>query len=368
MPALTALAEFLSSRCDSRALGLCRIAVGAAAFLRGLVSYHLLDSLLVEGTVRARAWAWVPAFDRHSMVYFVGVWLLCSLFFTAGLFTRLSGTLLAACIAYHLLADQNLFWSHIYFLGLLVVLLTVGNSGACFSLDWVRRGRPRQSVPRWPLTLLKLQVSAIYFFTAIGKMNAYFLSGEVLGEAFRLPAFLESAALLQALSVATIGLELFLALALWSRRWQRAAFALGLVFHTLVLVLIGLYGGLVVFGVIILAPYLLFLRYESDARWVVWDEGGAFSRVAAAGLGRLDWLGALRWEASRAVEGDSLELHGGGAVLRGFDALREILSVLPVSFLWAPLLGLPGLRWLGGAAFRALAGKRARALKARASG
>jgi hypothetical protein len=285
------------------------------------------------------------------------------LLFAAGLFTRISGTLLTFCVAYHLVADQNLFWSHIYYLSLLVLLLTVGNSGACYSLDWIRRGRPRATVLRWPVTLVKLQVSGLYFFTAIAKINSDFLSGGVLGEAFRIPEAFESTQILQALSVATIALELLLAFGLWSRRWQRGAFASGLIFHTLVLVMIGFYGGLVVFGVIILAPYLLFLRYEENAR-LVWDEHGVVSSRVAEWAKRLDWLKAFRFEPSRGVGHNSLQLHMGARAAHNFDALRETMSVLPLSFLWAPLLGLPGVRQLGGQAYRAAADRQPRALRA----
>jgi hypothetical protein len=200
-------------------------------------------------------------------------------------------------------------------------------------------------VLRWPVTLLKLQVSALYFFTAIGKMNPYFLSGEVLGKAFRIPEAFEIPLLLQAMSAATIVLELFLAFALWSRRWQRAAFVAGLMFHTLVLVLIGFYGGLVVFGVTILAPYVLFLSYEPGSRLIVYGETDTFSRGVARWTERLDWLGAFRFRAAPAVSG-GLELDQGPTVRHGLDAVREILSVLPLSFLWAPLLALPGVRAL----------------------
>jgi hypothetical protein len=187
------------------------------------------------------------------------------------------------------------------------------------------------------------------------RCTPHFLSGEVLAEAFRLPRILESPQILQVLSVATIALELFVGFGLWSRRWRRGAFAAGFLFHALLLVLIGFYGGLLVFGVITLAPYLLFLGDEENSRRVVWDSRGAFPPTLVAWMRRLDWLEVLRFESCHLAANNSLELHEGSQVLRGFDALREMLAVLPLSFLWAPLLRLPGVRRLGEIAYGAIA-------------
>ncbi len=353
MQSLANLREFLTERVDARALGMCRVAVGAAAFLRGLVSYHLIDRLFSEGYVRARSYPWIPDLSRETIVLFVVVWLVCSLLFTLGYRTRLSGAALTGLIAYHLYVDQNLFWSHIYFLGLLVLLLTLADSGAALSIDARRDGE--RGALRWPLVLLKVQVTLVYFYTALAKCNAAFLSGAVIADRFWMPTLFRQSSGPELLAWATIPLEFFLAFALWSRRLQPWAFLGGLIFHTLIPVLSHLYGGLIVFSMSVLGSYMAFLDWGRESRVVEWEGRRRFPSWLARWARRLDWWNALQFrEGGGTAQGDSGEATSEGFVLRvanrkheGFDALVEILSALPISFLWAAVLRIPPAHQVG---------------------
>ena len=264
---MRSLVELLEARTDPRPLALCRIILGAAAFLRGLVSYHLLDRLLRPETVSARWFEWLPPITRDWMLPYVGAWLVAAALFTLGYRTRWAGGALTALIAYHLAADQSLFWNHIYFLGVMVFLLTVADSDACYSVKWLRAGRPKTFARQWGVTLIKLQISLVYFYAACAKLNPTFLSGEVIERSLAyLPGALAFPGFYLFTTWATIALEFFLPFALWRRSLRMWAIAGGLALHGLIPVLIGLYGGLVVFSTSIVSTYLLFLderEYET---------------------------------------------------------------------------------------------------------
>lgn len=259
MPPLKAFIDFLQQRTDARPLAVARLIIGGAAFLRGLVSYHLFDRVLTPGVIRARSFEWIPDITREALPWYIGVWLYVAAAFALGYRTRFNGSILVGLIVYHLTVDQNFFWSHIYFLGLLILLLIVADAGADLSWDWRSVGGGRKTVPRWGVMLLKLQIVFVYAVAALAKLNPRFLSGEVLDRAFVRPELLKTPELLVVLAFATVALEASMPIALWFQPLRRWAIASGIIFHALVPLLMGITGGLVVFSASIIGTYVLFL-------------------------------------------------------------------------------------------------------------
>lgn len=113
-----------------------------------------------------------------------------------------------------------------------------------------------------------------------------------------------------------------------------------------------------------------FTENRSGPYLLIWDDNCTFCRSWIVWFRRLDWLGVLRFEGSS--NGDALAAAGvskeeadrevklviAGRVYGGFDAVRRVLEVLPVSFIWAPLLRLKPARWLGDRLYRAVAARR----------
>jgi HTTM domain len=248
-----------TERIDARPLAVCRIIVGCAALLRGGVTADLLIRLFGEGVVRGRDFDWLPELTPLGGVFFVVLWMAVSFLFTIGFRTRISGASLAALSFYYLFADQNLWANHMYYLFLLVFLLTLGDCGADLSVDWRRRGRPAATVLRWPALLIQIQVSLIYFYAAVNKVNPAFLSGEFLLRDMYVPQAWKNPAVFEALSWATVAFEFMLALALWIPRLKWPFAIAGTLFHVAIPLTNHLYGGLIVFSMIMIAPYLLFL-------------------------------------------------------------------------------------------------------------
>ncbi len=99
----------------------------------------------------------------------------------------------------------------------------------------------RAVAPTWPLTLLALQISTVYFWSAIDKTTQVpFVTGDRLVQVFldvwwisdwRFPPFAQPLAALAAWIV--IVLEYVLPFGLWSRRVQLPLMACGVVLHAL---------------------------------------------------------------------------------------------------------------------------------------
>jgi hypothetical protein len=188
-----------------------------------------------EGIARARVFPVLPDLSLHAAPFYLIAWLIASLGFTVGLFTTFMGALLAGVIAYQLTVDMNLYSNHVYLLFLSVTLLTVGKSGAAISIDrFLSHGPPVLTVPYLPVFLLRYQVSVMYFFTAIQKINLTFLSGTVLQRSLIFGAIINFPALYRAMSAVVIIAELFLAIGLWIKPLRRWVFLFGFIFHAII--------------------------------------------------------------------------------------------------------------------------------------
>ena len=155
---------------------------------------------------------------------------------------------------------------HISLLLIAVALLSLTGCGRSLSVDrWraLRAGHaPPERAPRWGMWLVALQVSAVYLWGAIDKLSVGFLSGERIQHHLAwhyfgsdVPTGVWFTLGCQALALATVALELALAVGLWfsaARRWLLPA---GVLFHA------GLYLTLPVatFTVTMFVLYLAFL-------------------------------------------------------------------------------------------------------------
>jgi hypothetical protein len=169
---------------------------------------------------------------------------------------------------------------HTHLLMLAAVWLAFTPCGRSFSFDrWlaVRRARaagevpPPETGPLWAVPLLSVQVSAVYFFSAIDKSTVRFLSGHHLEAIFtkfytgsdpiELPGF-TLFCLVSAWVV--VVLEYVLPFALFVRAWHWFLVPLGMAFHLLLYVSIPV-------GTFSLTMCVLYLAYlhEDDVHAVV---------------------------------------------------------------------------------------------------
>lgn len=198
--------------------------------------------------------------------WLIGAWLIAASCFLVGFRTRLSGAVLTVVVGYYLLAEGGFYSNHIYFLLLVVFLLTVADSGATLSVDWLLRGRPITEIAYGPVLLLKIQVTIVYFFAGVAKLNPAFLSGAVLPEMLSSfpDAWMSPELAITASWAATI-LEFYLVFALWNRGLRLSAILFGVIFHGLIVVTMSFYAGLITYSTTIVATYWLYLSDEEMA-------------------------------------------------------------------------------------------------------
>ena len=204
-----------------------------------------------------------------------------------GILARTSCAVLLAMQGWLFFADRLEFRNHPWFFLLVLLLLALSACGEGFSLRGRLRGwrgsAPIRAVPLTAQRLLQVQVSLVYLFAGLHKLNASFLGGHVLahhlsvglgsglsGRVLRSVvgeptlgswiSHLSEPGRLVALSVASAALELFLAFALWSRRTRPVAIAAGLAFH----LGIGFTMNVFAFSLVMMSSYVLFLE-EPDA-------------------------------------------------------------------------------------------------------
>jgi len=211
--------------------------------------------------VPARNFEWLPAPTPSGALALVVIGLLAAVGFSVGFLTRSNGIVLAGTIGYRLVLDQNLYSNHAYLLVLVAFLLVLADTGVTFSLDSRLRWRRVSDIPNWPLTLIRVQVSLIYLFSGLAKLNSVFLSGQVLEVHSRLPAIVGIGYGLVVAAWLIVLWEIFQAGALWSPKLRSAAFVGGLLFHASIVLLMGRFpsAGLIVFGMVSLSCYLLFV-------------------------------------------------------------------------------------------------------------
>jgi hypothetical protein len=243
---------------DPRPLGLTRILVGAAALAKAVILIPLLAELTTPGILTVPVFDWMPPPTPALAWSLLAVWLIAGALFTLGVWVPASGPLLLVCVVTPLVLDSQTYSNHLYLMAWLVILLVIADSGAGRAV--IGRDRP---VANWTVLLIALQISLVYFFSAINKLNPEFLSGEVLagslsGGLVPFPESLRTPRFLAPLAIGAIMAESFLAFGLWSPRLRRLAFAVGVVLHASITLLMADTMELAVFSALMLSTYPLF--------------------------------------------------------------------------------------------------------------
>lgn len=317
-------------------MGVTRAAVGIAA---------LVMAVEIGGYVARLA---DPAFVRLPIVEPVEtalvamwplvllIWVGAAVAFTAGYFARVAGAMLMVLGVAFLASDQQLYSNHLYLLTTVVAILTLAGAGNGFAV------RPDAAVgaAQWGRFLLKFQVSVVYAFSALAKLNSSYLSGSVMASYLRsdgplaVPEQWRSFEAMLVLSVVAVLAEALLAIGLWLPKWRRNAFVVGLGLHAVILLTFDPPLPFLAFGILTLALYVQFLDAPPASRLVIWDRSCSFCASSVGWARRLDWLGALRFEGNDDVlllaahditpqaADEAMHVVDDAATSAGFDAVR----------------------------------------------
>jgi predicted DCC family thiol-disulfide oxidoreductase YuxK len=365
--------RFLVEWVPSRPLAIARIGVALAVLMELPNSAKVLMQLDDPGIIRVQLLPWSPPVNDTMAWVLIGLWGVTAVAVLVGWRTPRAAVALSVTLATVLLLDQQLFSNHLYLMVLLSALLAIANSGAALSVDAWRAGEEAE-VSRWPVWLLQFQVSAVYLFAALAKVNPDFLSGSAVATSLRrvgpvaVPDAWRSMEPMLILAVMAVCAEAFIALAIWSSRWRPTALAVALGLHLSLCLWFAPTYPLIIFAVAMMPLLVLFLD-AAPGRVVVWDDGCGFCATWVAWFRRLDWLRALRFVSRSELATSGLPV-GEDAAARalqlvtpagshgGFAAVGRILEILPISFLWAPLLRLPPIAWVGETGYRWVALRR----------
>lgn len=96
--------------------------------------------------------------------------ILCLVMIIVGKYYRWAMTAFFLLFSYTELLDLTNYLNHYYLITLLSFLMIFLPMNAVFSLDAKRSGG-RSQVPRWTLTVLRLQVGLVYFFAGVAKIK-----------------------------------------------------------------------------------------------------------------------------------------------------------------------------------------------------
>jgi len=334
--------SWLTEEIGPRPLGLARVGVGLAAVVKALITAPVLLALTADDVLHTPHFTWFPEPGFPLVWLVLAVWVISAALFAIGWKLSVAGTVLTLTIAVTLALDQQLYSNHLYLLGWLALLMTIADAGA--GLNVSRMDRP---VVRWPVILLMAQLSIVYGFSALSKINPGFLRGEVLAGELRgglvpFPETLITPPLMAGLAAVVIAVEAALALLIWRPRFRPTVFVLGLGLHISITVFMSATGQLTVFSLQMLSLYPLFLT-DHPLKVSRSAECAHCARMETR-LHRFDVLKVL--EFSRADQGADLMLTHHNRVTTGAAAHTRILEHL-VPWLWvAPLLRLPAVRKL----------------------
>ncbi len=323
----------MTSEVSSRPLGLARVVVGVAAVIRAPHAWPILRDLTDRGVVNIPHADWLPEPSMALAIAITVTWLVGAMLFTIGWRVPVTGPVLLTAIVASLAIDQQTYGNHVYLMAWLVFLLTLADSGAGLSVD----SQDRPTV-RWPVLLLMTQLSVVYGFSGITKLNEFFLSGATMAAVLRdgiipFPEALRTPGFLSVLAPAVVFVELFIAVMIWRPSFRPAAFVFGIGLHAAITLLIAPTTQLLVFSLEMLALYPLFL-------------GNAALNVATPNA--QGWKGRIsRFDLLRVVDfsgtADVLTLSHRDRTTHGAAAHKRILEHL-VPWLWvAPLLRAPGI-------------------------
>ena len=244
-------------------MAVSRVVLGVAALLRAFVGAPLLLDLGEVGALRVPRVPWFAANPVLVRVLLLA-WIISAVMFALGWYYRRVGAVLSTTIGLVLGLDHQTFSNHFYLLFLAVLLMTMADAAAIWSVDARKAGGEVQTVNLWPLRLFQVQISILLLWSVIGKLVSGFLSGVQLASQMgrgmlSIPDFVRTPQIMIVLSVVTLLLEGFLALALWSPRLRPLALLAAAGFHGAILLFMEPADQLLVFALVMASGYLLFL-------------------------------------------------------------------------------------------------------------
>lgn len=340
---------------STRPLALLRIVLGPVVLAH--LAPFLADSLRGISYLDRFHTPWLAGLpEAPASVQVLMIWTgaVAAIALGLGWHTRVVAPLTFACVAGNFFLSQTHFRHNRAFLLILLAAVALGASGRVLSLDARRRrrqGRPvGESATIWPLWLLRVLVSSVYFASGFSKLIDPDWSGglvlwdravryqELMRE--RLPHgpltdlavdVVTTRWVHAATSPIAVAMELFIALGLWSARTRLAAIWIAIFFH----LSIEVSASVEVFSLAAIGALVIWITPVSRDRTVTVADG--------TWIRRLDWF--ARFDVHEEPGAPLSVTDRDGTRLVGREARHLVASRLPLTFLVAmPAVGLTRLR------------------------
>src|ERR1700719_543239 len=200
-----------------------------------LVGYFLEPRLLFK----YYGFAWVQPWPGNGLYIHKIAMGVLALFIAAGFVYRVSVALFLLSYLYFFLLDEARYQNHEYLICLFSFLLIFIPAHRAFSVDaMIRRKSYARAAPAWALWLLRGQMSMVYFYGGIAKINPDWLRGEpmrwVMAHHLDFPVigrFFTEEWAVYTMSYGALLLDLFIVPLLLWRRTRIAAFCVAALFH-----------------------------------------------------------------------------------------------------------------------------------------
>jgi vitamin K-dependent gamma-carboxylase len=226
--------------------------------------------------------SWVKPWAGNGMYVHFAVMALAALGVLLGAWYRFCAVTLFVTFTYVFLLDQAHYLNHFYLICLLAFMMIVIPAHRALSVDsWRRPSLRSNDAPAWCLWLLLAQVSIVYFYAGIAKLNADWLHGEPmrtwLGDRTHIPLigqFFEREWMILLFNYGGLAFDLFIVPLLLCKPTRIFGFCWAITFHLLNFVLFNIG----IFPWLMIAATLLYFRPDWPRLVFKWSRSGTVSK------------------------------------------------------------------------------------------
>lgn len=174
------LRDFVTAPVSIAPLAVARVLFGAVMTVSCLrfVALGWIDEQYIAPQVHFPyyGFSWVTSLGDPGMYVLFGVMTLAALGVMLGAWYRMSIIAFALTFTYVELIDKTYYLNHYYFVSLAAFLFVLLPAHRRFSVDvWRRPLLAADTIPRWCIDILKLQLGIVYVYAGIAKMTPSWL-------------------------------------------------------------------------------------------------------------------------------------------------------------------------------------------------
>ena len=240
-------------RTDPRPVAVARIGIGIATVFNAVEAFEILQRV-ASGHLAVPVLAGTPLLSMPWLVAGLVLAVAAGTAVTIGWLTSPAAAVSVALSTTVLLWDQQVYSSHRWLATLLLAYLVFAQAGTAWS---VRPSPTRTTVIWWPQVLMMSQLSVLYVFSALSKINVTFISGVPLSGWVWLDLPWQ---LFFIASILTVVVEVVIGIGLWFRATRRIAVVFGLGLHLSIVVLMNNETlALIAFAITCVSIYPLFI-------------------------------------------------------------------------------------------------------------